>query len=119
MTKMSRFISVLSQFYCNCAASVRGSNRGFCRGRWHAKLEPSSVAYEINSRAVERRRAHLSVNVDDGAEQSPRAALSVDVQHAQNLQEPNSAVDTNADAHNVWVEILFTALVGKKERKKI
>jgi len=41
------------------------------------------------------------VNVDDGAEKTPRAALSVDMQHAQDLQEPNAAVthDKQARSH--------------------
>jgi len=34
--------------------------------------------------------AYLSVDVDDGAEQSPGAALAIHVQHAQNLQEPHT-----------------------------
>lgn len=37
------------------------------------------------------RSAHLSVNEDNGAEQAPRAALSVHVQHAQDLQEADAA----------------------------
>ena len=39
----------------------------------------------------------LSVNVDDGAKKSPRPTLPIDVQHAQNLQEPNAAVTVNTD----------------------
>ena len=36
-------------------------------------------------------RTYLSVNVNNGAEKPPRATLTVDVQHAKNLQEPNPA----------------------------
>jgi len=53
-------------------------------------------------RAISRIRLNdcsndLSVNVHNGAEKSPRSALSVDVQHAQNLQEPNASATQNAD----------------------
>jgi len=36
-------------------------------------------------------RTYLSVNVNNGAKEPPRATLTVDVQHAKNLQEPNPA----------------------------
>ena len=44
---------------------------------------------------------HLPMDIDDGAEQTPRAALSVDVQHAQNLQETNTSESNKTAArHN-------------------
>ena len=44
---------------------------------------------------------HLPMDIDDGAEQTPRAALSVDMQHAQNLQETNTSESNKTAArHN-------------------
>ena len=55
---------------------------------------------------------HLPMDIDDGAEQTPRAALSVDVQHAQNLQETNTSESnkTAAARHNplpAWFQELY------------
>jgi len=47
-----------------------------------------------NAGNVVRAGGHLSVAVDDGAEKSPRAALTINVQHAQDLQEPHPATQT-------------------------
>ena len=48
----------------------------------------------------------LSVDIYNGAEKSPRSALSVDVQHAQYLQEPYASVTATANKLTVTHTVL-------------
>ena len=53
------------------------------------------VKGRVNGEEQQQQQCHLSVDVDDGTKQSPRSTLSIDMQHAQYLQEPNAAVAYN------------------------
>ena len=52
--------------------------------------------------------------VDDGAKKAPRAALSVDVQHAQDLKESHSAVTNTRLLQIRYDTIRYDGLVRPK-----